>query len=114
LCRNTRPRSLYLPHRTVGTSDIRDIVDVFAAAAGNSHPVDCESTAGRLQAQSPEGLPGPLRRTSSFLTHLVFNTHHSESEMIRYIRSLERKDIGLDTSMIPLGSGTRKREAGGG
>jgi len=98
-------------NETVGTSDIRDIVDVFAAAAGNSHPVDCESTAGRLQAQSPDGLPDPLRRTSSFLMHPVFNTHHSESEMMRYIRSLERKDIGLDTSMIPLGSCTMKLNA---
>ena len=98
-------------NETVGTSDIRDIVDVFAAAAGNSHAVDCESTAARLQAQSPDGLPDPLRRTSSFLTHPVFNTHHSESEMMRYIRGLERKDIGLDTSMIPLGSCTMKLNA---
>jgi glycine dehydrogenase len=41
----------------------------------------------------------------------VFNTHHSESEMMRYLRSLERKDIGLDTSMIPLGSCTMKLNA---
>ena len=44
-----------------------------------------------------------LHRTSTFLTHPVFNTHHSETKMMRYIRSLERKDVGLDTSMIPLG-----------
>ena len=41
----------------------------------------------------------------------MFNTHHSETEMMRYIRSLERKDIGLDTSMIPLGSCTMKLNA---
>ena len=52
-----------------------------------------------------------LARTSPFLTHPVFNTHHSETEMMRYIRSLERKDIGLDTSMIPLGSCTMKLNA---
>ena len=52
-----------------------------------------------------------LARTSPFLTHLVFNTHHSETEMMRYLRSLERKDIGLDTSMIPLGSCTMKLNA---
>src|SRR5205823_2309916 len=45
------------------------------------------------------------------LTHPVFNAHHSETEMMRYIRSLERKDIGLDTSMIPLGSCTMKLNA---
>ena len=53
-------------------------------------------------------LPKPLRRTTPFLTHPNFNTHRSETEMMRYIRSLERKDLGLDTSMIPLGSCTMK------
>ena len=55
--------------------------------------------------------PVHLRRTSAYLTHPVFNTHHSETEMMRYIRSLERKDVGLDTSMIPLGSCTMKLNA---
>src|SRR5207245_9500319 len=55
--------------------------------------------------------PSAIRRTSTFLTHPVFNTHHSETQMMRYIRSLERKDIGLDTSMIPLGSCTLKLNA---
>ncbi len=52
-----------------------------------------------------------LRRQSAYLTHPVFNTHHSETEMMRYIRSLERKDIGLDSAMIPLGSCTMKLNA---
>jgi glycine dehydrogenase len=99
-------------NETVGTSDIRDIVDVFAVASGKgAHAIDCESAAARLQAESPDGLPSTLRRRTPFLTHPVFNTHHSESEMMRYIRSLERKDIGLDTSMIPLGSCTMKLNA---
>ena len=51
------------------------------------------------------------RRTSPFLTHPVFNTHHSETEMMRYVRALERKDLGLDTAMIPLGSCTMKLNA---
>src|SRR4030095_15844656 len=51
------------------------------------------------------------RRTTPFMKHPVFNTHRSETEMMRYIRSLERKDLGLDTSMIPLGSCTMKLNA---
>ena len=55
--------------------------------------------------------PITLRRTSEYLTHPVFNSHRSETEMMRYIRGLERKDVGLDTSMIPLGSCTMKLNA---
>src|SRR5207247_201754 len=62
-------------------------------------------------ADSAPAYPRGLARTSSFLTHAVFNSHHSETEMMRYIRSLERKDVGLDTSMIPLGSCTMKLNA---
>ncbi|MCS6982339.1 MAG: aminomethyl-transferring glycine dehydrogenase [Flavobacteriales bacterium] len=57
------------------------------------------------------GLPASLRRTSAFLTHPVFNTHHSETELMRYISTLERKDIGLNYSMISLGSCTMKLNA---
>ena len=69
--------------------------------------------AGSLEAQEPApiALPDGLRRRSAFLTHPVFNVHHSETEMMRYIRGLERKDIGLDTAMIPLGSCTMKLNA---
>jgi len=56
-------------------------------------------------------IPAALRRTSSFLTHPVFNTHHSETGMLRYIRSLSDKDLALDRSMIPLGSCTMKLNA---
>jgi glycine dehydrogenase len=55
--------------------------------------------------------PAHLRRSSAFLTHPVFNTHHSETEMLRYIRSLSDKDLALDRSMIPLGSCTMKLNA---
>jgi glycine dehydrogenase len=55
--------------------------------------------------------PPRLRRSSAFLTHPVFNTHHSETEMLRYIRSLSDKDLALDRSMIPLGSCTMKLNA---
>ncbi len=56
-------------------------------------------------------LPETLRRTSAFLTHPVFNTHHSETEMLRYLRRLSDKDLALDRSMIPLGSCTMKLNA---
>ena len=56
-------------------------------------------------------IPKNLRRTSSFLTHPVFNTHHSETGMLRYIRRLGDKDLALDRSMIPLGSCTMKLNA---
>jgi glycine dehydrogenase len=56
-------------------------------------------------------LPSELRRTTPFLTHPVFNTFHSETQMLRYIRSLSDKDLALDRSMIPLGSCTMKLNA---
>ena len=65
--------------------------------------------AGRVLSDAAD-LTGFLR-TTPFLTHPIFNKHHSETEMMRYIRGLERKDIGLDTSMIPLGSCTMKLNA---
>jgi len=56
-------------------------------------------------------MPATLARESAFLTHPVFNTHHSETEMLRYIRMLSDKDLALDRSMIPLGSCTMKLNA---
>lgn len=56
-------------------------------------------------------IPADLRRTTAFLTHPVFNTHHSETGMLRYIRMLSDKDLALDRSMIPLGSCTMKLNA---
>jgi glycine dehydrogenase len=97
---------------TVSVADVRDILDVFAAALGTSPAVHADPmriTSGA--APDGSGLKPPLERTSAFLTHPVFNTHRSETRMMRYIRALERKDIGLDTSMIPLGSCTMKLNA---
>ena len=56
-------------------------------------------------------IPAHLRRTSAYLTHPVFNTHHSETGMLRYIRQLSDKDLALDRTMIPLGSCTMKLNA---
>ncbi|KQW54040.1 aminomethyl-transferring glycine dehydrogenase [Variovorax sp. Root411] len=64
-----------------------------------------------LAANTAPLIPEDLRRTSAFLTHPVFNTHKSETAMLRYIRSLSDKDLALDRSMIPLGSCTMKLNA---
>jgi glycine dehydrogenase len=64
-----------------------------------------------LDKEVKEVIPERLRRTSSYLTHPVFESYHSETEMLRYLRHLQMKDIALDQSMIPLGSCTMKLNA---
>jgi len=65
----------------------------------------------RLDAEVAERIPAPLRRGDDILTHPVFNTFHSETEMLRYLRRLADRDIALDRAMIPLGSCTMKLNA---
>ena len=91
-------------NETVTESDLADVVAAFAEAGGGTVALAPADSGAPV-------LPAALRRQSAFLTHPVFNTHHSETEMMRYIRSLERKDIGLDFGMIPLGSCTMKLNA---
>ena len=91
---------------TTTVDDVKDLVRVFAVAQGKDGQAVIRTDAP-FQLQAPPA----LRRTSAYLTHPVFNSHHSETQMMRYIRSLERKDVGLDTSMIPLGSCTMKLNA---
>jgi len=64
-----------------------------------------------LDASVADALPAALLRTSPFLTHPVFNTHHSEHELLRYLRQLADKDLAMDRTMIPLGSCTMKLNA---
>jgi len=64
-----------------------------------------------LSASESAAIPAALQRTSPFLTHPVFNSYHSETEMLRYLKRLQDKDIALDRSMIPLGSCTMKLNA---
>ncbi len=64
-----------------------------------------------LDVATADALPADLVRTSEFLTHPVFNTHHSEHELLRYLRSLADKDLAMDRTMIPLGSCTMKLNA---
>jgi glycine dehydrogenase len=88
---------------TATADDVAALVAVFAQAVGE--------TASAITAPAGDALPPALRRTSAFLTHAVFHTHRSESEMMRYLKALERKDVGLDVSMIALGSCTMKLNA---
>src|SRR5262249_28650749 len=86
------------------------IVDVFAAALGKRQP-DRQAGTSRPREDADREDQAHLARTSRFLEHPVFNSHHSETEMMRYIRNPQRKEIGLGTSMIPLGSCTMKLNA---
>ncbi|MEU4769158.1 aminomethyl-transferring glycine dehydrogenase [Actinosynnema sp. NPDC023794] len=64
-----------------------------------------------LDADTADGIPADLRRTSDYLTHPVFHSHRSETALLRYLRALSDKDVALDRSMIPLGSCTMKLNA---
>ncbi|KAA2254059.1 aminomethyl-transferring glycine dehydrogenase [Solihabitans fulvus] len=64
-----------------------------------------------LDADTADGIPPELRRTSEYLTHPVFHAHRSETALLRYLRALSDKDVALDRSMIPLGSCTMKLNA---
>jgi glycine dehydrogenase len=91
---------------TTTEEDVREILALAAVAVGQPAP-DLESADAVVTPNWPE----PLIRRSPFLTHPVFHRYRSETQMMRYVKQLERKDIGLDTSMIPLGSCTMKLTA---
>ena len=84
---------------------IKNIVTIFKQALAK----DISIVLNESDALFGDG--SPFKRTSDYLTHPVFNTHHSESQMMRYIKSLENKDLSLNTSMISLGSCTMKLNA---
>src|SRR5262249_36559741 len=85
--------------------DFADLLDVFAAGSPAGFTVEDVAKDG------PLALPSALARTSEYLTHPVFRGHHSEHELLRYIKKLESRDLSLTTSMIPLGSCTMKLNA---
>ena len=91
---------------TTSQRDVVDILSIFASAEG----MDGVVATFNLD-ESGENIPATLSRSSSFLTHPVFNSHHSETEMMRYLKSLENKDLSLNMSMISLGSCTMKLNA---
>mgnify|MGYP005984390109 FL=1 len=92
------------------TSTRATVETLLAIFAGDSHGMNVAAMDADV-AGSNVGIPGDLRRQSAFLTHPVFNSYHSETEMLRYIKSLENKDLALNHAMIPLGSCTMKLNA---
>jgi glycine dehydrogenase len=90
---------------TTTRADVAALWQIFGIHA------DVDEFDRAIAAAGTSVVPEALRRTSQFLTHPVFNAHHSEHEMLRYMRSLADKDLALDRSMIPLGSCTMKLNA---
>ncbi len=91
---------------TTTRADIQALLTVFAEGKAVA-----DAFAGASAATPTTLIPAELSRTSDYLTHPIFNIHHSETEMLRYIRLLSDKDLALDRSMIPLGSCTMKLNA---
>ncbi|MFD1096848.1 aminomethyl-transferring glycine dehydrogenase [Salegentibacter chungangensis] len=91
-------------NETTTPEDINNIIAVFAQLSGKE--------AGRIkELAKEEAIPAEVARKTDFLTHEVFNAYHSETELMRYIKKLERRDLSLNHSMISLGSCTMKLNA---
>ena len=91
-------------NETTSLADLNQIASIFAEALGKPNVTI-------FQFSNETMVPKNLERTSTFLQHDVFNNHHSESQLMRYIKKLERKDLSLNHSMISLGSCTMKLNA---
>ncbi|MGB3298716.1 MAG: aminomethyl-transferring glycine dehydrogenase [Phormidesmis sp.] len=97
-----KPQSLGISlDETTGLEQLSELLEIFAG----------DKAAPKLEALSPEALPEAFSRTSDYLTHPVFNRYHSETELLRYLYSLQKKDLSLADAMIPLGSCTMKLNA---
>ena len=92
---------------TTSVADVQEIIAVVADGIGAANHIDLAPLAQTVSLQYPEN----LARKSAYLTHPVFNAHHSEHEMLRYLKYLENKDLSLAHSMIALGSCTMKLNA---
>lgn len=92
---------------TTSKADVEEIINVLAEAAGKqAEPLAC-----CCKCHDNDCIPESLKRTTAYLTHRVFNSYHSETEMMRYMKKLEVKDLALNRAMIPLGSCTMKLNA---
>ncbi len=90
---------------TTTAKDLGDILMIFSGGRRG------ESDVRRIAASLSPGYAGNQKRASTYLTHPVFNRYHAETEMLRYLHSLEARDLALNVSMIPLGSCTMKLNA---
>ncbi len=88
-----------------------DLVTLFDILFGDDHGLDIELLDAEVRVLETQSIPASLVRESAILTHPVFNSYHSETEMLRYIKKLENKDLALNHSMISLGSCTMKLNA---
>ena len=89
-------------HEAASRADVAALAQLFTG-----QPADIDA----LDASVADAIPASLVRSSRYLTHPVFNTHHSETEMLRYLKRLQNRDLALDHSMISLGSCTMKLNA---
>jgi glycine dehydrogenase len=90
---------------TVTLGDVADLISIFSLNEALPFMLD------DLGVKRERAIPKSLSRTSSYLEHPVFHRHHSETEMLRYIKRLEARDLSLTSAMIPLGSCTMKLNA---
>lgn len=88
-----------------------DVAELFDVLLGTGHGLELDDLDQAVVTEGFSGISAGYQRTSACLTHAVFNTYHSESEMLRYLKRLENKDFSLTHGMIPLGSCTMKLNA---
>jgi glycine dehydrogenase len=88
---------------TTTEQDLLDLLQIFSGEAHSALSLSIDTSAAQI--------PTSLQRTSAYLTHPIFNTYHSETELLRYMHRLQAKDLSLTTAMIPLGSCTMKLNA---
>lgn len=99
---------------TVDKQDLEDIVSIFQQFSSHKPKISVDDLAHKLKTGSTSmslSIPAALKRKSRYMTHPVFNSYHSETELLRYIHLLQSRDLSLTHSMIPLGSCTMKLNA---
>ncbi|EHL03483.1 putative glycine dehydrogenase [Glarea lozoyensis 74030] len=97
---------------TVDYQDLHDILALFSSHSNSSQQsITVDQLVESLPGKGKVDIPEVFKRTSRYLDHPVFNSHHSETELLRYIHHLQSKDLSLTHSMIPLGSCTMKLNA---